>query len=203
MVELVVVDQAGEAVLATVPEVPDERAVVEPLAVLLEEAVAEPVVERRARLGPGLGEQLGLQRRGPFRPEGGSQDLTQPLGGGRLAPRGGDGDDAVLVGQRIEVVRLLIGPAVAEQPGHGDLERVGRAVRVALEEPLGRVVAVGFGEAVRVFLGGDLLPAFEVERDFDERGVGDVQLLVDSANGGVELGGLAKAPDRAEGGAGS
>ena len=86
-------------------------------------------------------------------------------------------DDAVLVGQRVELVRLLIGPAVAEQPGHGDLERVGRALRVALEEPLGGVVAVGFGEAVGVFLGGDLLPAFEVEGDLDERSVRDIQLL--------------------------
>ena len=42
---------------------------------------------------------------------------------------------------------------------------------MALEEPLGGVVAVRFGETVRVFLGGDLLLAFEVERDLNERGV--------------------------------
>lgn len=163
VVEPVVVDQAGEAVLATVPEVPDEGAVVEPLAVLLEEPVAEPVVERRARLGTGLGEQPGLHRPGPFQPEGGPQDLTQPLGGGGLAPRGGDGDDAVLVGQRVEVVRLLVRPAVAEQPRHGDLERVGRAPRMSLEEPLGGVVAVGLGESVRVFLSGNLLPPIKIK----------------------------------------
>ena len=138
-------------------------------------------------LAPASVEQLGLQRRGPFRPEGGPQDLAQPLGGGRLAPDGGDGDDAVVVGQGVEVVRLLIRPAVAEQPGHGDLERVGRALRVALEEPLGRVVAVGLGETVRVFLGGDLLPAFEVERNLDEGGVCDVQLLINPTNGVMDI----------------
>ena len=149
---------------------------------LLEEAVAEPVVEDRARLGAGLGQQLVLQRRGPVRAEGGPQDLAQPLGGGRLAPHGGDGDDAVGVGQRVELVRLLIGPAVAEQTGHGDLERVGRALRVALEEPLGRVVAVGLGEAVRVLLGGDLLPVLEVEGDLREKTVLNTGLIVQLTN---------------------
>ena len=55
VIQNVVVDQAGEAVLATVPNVPDERAVVEPPAMLLEEAVAEPVVERRPRPAAGIG----------------------------------------------------------------------------------------------------------------------------------------------------
>ena len=92
----------------------------------------------------------------------------------------------------VEVVRLLIGPAVAEQPGDGDLERVGRALRVALEEPLGRVVAVGFGEAVGVLLGGDVLPAFEVEGNLDERGVSDIHFGIDATHGRSDIWGLSK-----------
>ena len=59
--ELVVVHQARESVLASVPEVPDERPLVEQLAVLLEEAVAEPIVQGRPRACPGLGQQPMLQ----------------------------------------------------------------------------------------------------------------------------------------------
>jgi hypothetical protein len=57
VVQLVVVHQAREPVLASVPEVPDERPLVEPLAVLLEEVVAQPVVEARTRLAARLGQQ--------------------------------------------------------------------------------------------------------------------------------------------------
>ena len=45
VVEAVVVDHGGEAVLASVPDVPEERALVEERAVLLEEFVAQPVFE--------------------------------------------------------------------------------------------------------------------------------------------------------------
>jgi len=43
----------------------------------------------------------------------------------------------------------------------------GRRLRVLVEEPLGGVVGVGFGEAVGVLLGGDSLPALQIEGDFD------------------------------------
>src|SRR3954453_8639395 len=42
LVELVVVDQSREAVAAAIPDMPDEGAVVEQPAMLLEEAVAQP-----------------------------------------------------------------------------------------------------------------------------------------------------------------
>jgi hypothetical protein len=45
VVELVVVDQGAETVLPAIPNLPDERAVMEQLAVLLEEPVAEPVLQ--------------------------------------------------------------------------------------------------------------------------------------------------------------
>ena len=62
------------------------------------------------------------------------------------------------------------GPAVTEQATDGDLEDGGRLGLggVAVEEPLGGVVGLGFGKTVGVFLSGDLLPVFEVERDFHE-----------------------------------
>ena len=43
MVELVIVDQGVEAILAAVPEVPEEGALMEQVAMLLEEVVAQPV----------------------------------------------------------------------------------------------------------------------------------------------------------------
>ena len=55
--QAVVVDQGLEARLVPVPDVPDERAVLEQLAVLFEEPVAEPLVERLVG-EPGLGQQL-------------------------------------------------------------------------------------------------------------------------------------------------
>ena len=51
-------------------------------------------------------------------------------------------------------------------------------VRPAVEEPLRRVVALRLGQAVGVLLRRDLLPMGKVEGDFDERGIGDVHLLV-------------------------
>ena len=58
------------------------------------------------------------------------------------------------------------------------MERLLGALRVAVEKPLGRVVAVGLGQTVGVFLGGDFLPVLEVEGDFDESSVCDIKLLV-------------------------
>src|SRR3954453_7441882 len=46
--EAVIVDQSMEAVAPPVPDVPDERALLEELTMLGEEAVAQPVVERLA-----------------------------------------------------------------------------------------------------------------------------------------------------------
>ena len=104
-------------------------------------------------------------------------------------------------------------PAVAQQPGDGDLEdgRVGaeRAVGqplgvlvpddapawVTVEEPLSGVVGVGVGEAVGVPLVGDLLPVIEVEGNLDEGGVGDVEFLVDLANRLCVLRRRAESPD--------
>ncbi len=42
-----------------------------------------------------------------------------------------------------------------------------------MEDPLGWIVGVGFGQAVGVFFLGDFGPAVEVEGDFDQRGVSD------------------------------
>ena len=119
-----VVDQGVEAVaLAAVPDVPDERPVVEQLAVLLEEAVAEPVVE------------VALPASMPHAAE----QPQQPLGRGFFAADRRDADDAVVVGELRQFVapldqrprplaqaHLVVEfrrPAVAQQPRNGDLER--------------------------------------------------------------------------------
>ena len=49
---------------------------------------------------------------------------------------------------------------------------------MAVEEPLRRVVAVWLGQAVRVFLGGDLLPVGEVEGDFNNYRCRNSQILI-------------------------
>ena len=53
VVELVVIDQGREPVLAPVPDVPEKRALVESFAVLVEKEVAEPFVEGCAGLAAG------------------------------------------------------------------------------------------------------------------------------------------------------
>ena len=69
---------------------------------------------------------------------------------------------------------------------------------VAVEDPLCGVVGIGFGETVGVAFGGDLGPVVEVEGDFDESGVGDIQLLVEFANRHGIFGRGAEGPDGRE-----
>ncbi|MFZ9937165.1 MAG: hypothetical protein ACO3JG_08895, partial [Luteolibacter sp.] len=103
-----------ETVRATVPEVPDEGAMVEELAVRLEKLVAQPVFEIGG-LGTGGGEELafgpkgstgilpalrmgrrrcGRDARAPL--VGRVQQLAQAVGGFGLAAQRGEADDAVL-----------------------------------------------------------------------------------------------------------
>ena len=204
VVESVVVDQGVEAIGAAVPEVPDKGAVVEELGVLLEELVAQPVFESFgfAALEPGGGDE-GAFVEGA---EGGGEELAQAGSGGLLAVERWEADDAVFVGEGFQPIGAeggaigeaaagLARPAVAEQAGDGDVERLGGACRMAVEEPLRRVVAVRLGQAVGVFLGGDFLPVGEVEGDFDEGSVRDIHLLVEFSNLALELIGGAEAPD--------
>jgi hypothetical protein len=145
---------------------------VEDRAVLLERFVAQPIFEDLglAALGTGGGEE------GAFivGAEGGGQQVTQAGGGGLFAVDGREADDAVGVGEAFEAVGIergairktaagLARPAVAQQAGERDVERLLGAFRVAVEKPLRRVAGIGFGQAVRVFLGGDALPVAEVE----------------------------------------
>ena len=182
MVEAVVVDEGVEAIGAAIPEVPEEGAVVEELGVLLEAFVAQPVFEGCgfAAFEPGGGDQ-GAFVEGA---EGGGEELAQAGGSGLLAVERREADDTVFVGEGFQAVGAESGaigeaaaglarPAVAEQASDGDVERLGGACRMAVEEPLRRVVAVRLGQAVGVFFGGDFLPVGEVEGDFDQSRVGD------------------------------
>ena len=58
---------------------------------------------------------------------------------------------------------------------------------------------MGFGKAVQVLLGGYVLPTFEVEWHLDERGVGDVYLLIDATHIRLKLLGATIAPNRRQG----
>ena len=66
---------------------------------------------------------------------------------------------------------------------------------MAVEYPLGRIIGVGFGQAVGVFFLCDFCPVVEVERDFDQRGVGDIQLLVNAPHLFVVFRRRTEAPD--------
>lgn len=179
LVEPVVVHKSGKTALLAVPDVPEERALVEELAMLLEEPVAQPVVDRLAAVAPFL--QQVIEHGGlPFVAISGGEKLLEAFGRGAFAAQGREADDAVLVGEGFQPVRPesravrefragLARPAVAEQPGDGDLQRVVRAARLAVEKPLRRVVRMRLRQAVRVSFGGDSLPVGEVEGDFSKR----------------------------------
>ena len=148
--QLVIVDQGVETVaFAAVPDMPDERTMMDQLAVLFEEAVAQPVVEARAA---GPREQLVEHAVVPGVAEGGGQQFEQPLAGGRLAPHRGNADDAVLVrpgsqpratprpfallvGQ-FHTGILFCGPAIAEQARGGGLQYGEVSAELSLGSPL-------------------------------------------------------------------
>ena len=101
--EAVVVDERMEAVAPPVPDVPDERALVEQFAMLREEPVAQPVVERLAGVA-GVGEQARKLRGGPIGAEGVGEQRVQALLGGRLALESGKTDNAISVGMRLKAI---------------------------------------------------------------------------------------------------
>ena len=201
-IELVVVHQGAEAVLESVPDMPDEGAVLEAPGVLLEELVAQPDVQVLAGavgVGQQLGQDAGLPTAGLDGLPGGDEQGQQAVVGGRLAAHRGQADDAVVIhmaGQGLAArdpgaglvgeFHLGVGlgrPAVAQEAGDGDLQRVGGGLGVAVEEPLGGVVGIGLGQSVGVAFGGDLLPAFTVKGNLDQGRVGDLErLLVNLSN---------------------
>src|ERR1700730_11251666 len=68
--------------------------------------------------------------------------------------------------------------------------------RMAVEQPLRRIVGIGFRQAVWVFLGGDFLPMGEGERDRKHRTYCNCSLLITLAYGVRVLSGGDKCPDR-------
>ena len=167
--ELVVADQRVETVPPAVVDVPDEGAVVEQLAVLLEEAVAQIVVERG---GACLGEELSEHAVVPVVAEGGCQQCEEAVAGGGLGAYGRDADDAVLVGVGKQLLAtlhpfallagelhfgiLLRGPAVPEKAGDRDLQYGGVGAERAVGGPLAGFVPDhrAAGVAVEDPLGG-------------------------------------------------
>src|SRR5690554_2428631 len=94
LVQLVVVNQYAEAVFEAVPDVPDKGPVLEQLAVLLEELVAQPQAEGFAADGI---EQAVFQRGGPGVAVGGLQQGLQALVGGLFTAHWRQADNAVVI----------------------------------------------------------------------------------------------------------
>jgi hypothetical protein len=162
----VVVDQRREAVPGTIPDVPDERPLVEERAVLGEEALAvgEPgrevlaaeadLIEQAVQLGgrPGIAPGVG-------------EEGTQALGGRLIRTQRWKRHDAVRVGVGVERIRLLVRPAVAEEPRDRDLQRRGGANYFTIEYPLCRIVGVWLWQSIRESICSDLLPVLYIERN--------------------------------------
>ncbi|MPM04011.1 hypothetical protein SDC9_50278 [bioreactor metagenome] len=187
-VEPVIVDQDREAVPQSVPDMPNERTVLEEPAVLGEELFPQPSFQGFAGV-VGIFQQLGQDVAGPGVAVGGGKQVQQPVGGREFTPHGRNADDTVAVrtGQQgftpvhplplhvgqFHLPVKLGGPAISQEAGDGDLQHgvagpqgsVGGplgsivpqdgAAWMAVEDPLGGVVGIGFREAVGVFFGGD------------------------------------------------
>ena len=138
--EAVVANQRVEPVAAAVPDVPDEGALVEKPAVLLEETVAQPFLDRLGRPAARHrgGQQLPFRGGGPVIPIGRGEQQPQPVGRRGLAAHGCKTDNAIGVSELIEApaaidprayflghmhLRVLFcRPAVTEQPGDSDVQ---------------------------------------------------------------------------------
>ena len=59
---------------------------------------------------------------------------------------------------------------------------------MTVEDPLSGIIGVGAGEPVGISFVGDLGPVVEVEGHFDQRGVGNLECLVDAPHRLVILG---------------
>ena len=121
---------------------------------LLEEFVAQPVFESLglAALESGAGNKRSFVEGA----ERGGEELAQAGSGGLFAVDRREANDAVLIGELLQSIgpkRWTIGeaaaglarPAVAEQAGDGDVERLVGTLWMAVEEPLGRITAVRLG----------------------------------------------------------
>ena len=154
----------------------------------------------------------------PARAVGGTEKVLQAVRRRTLSGHGREADDAVRVGVGVErggffregagrfgeLHRLVpLGrPAVADEAGDGDVERRGEGAAgvlgvggVAVEEPLRGIVRLRLRQAVRVFFLCHLLPTLQVEGDFDESSISDLQRFIERANGLVEFGRGAEGPD--------
>src|SRR5690606_20412845 len=167
LVELVVVNQYAEAVFEAVADVPDKGPVLEQLAVLLEELVAQPQAEGFAADGI---EQAVFQRGGPGVAVGGLQQGLQALVGGLFTAHWRQADNAVVIdktgqlsaaldpftlfGGQFHLRVQLSWPAVTEQAGDGDLQHAVIDAQFAMGGPF--TVFVPDYRATRVAVEGPL-----------------------------------------------
>ena len=186
--EAVVVDERMETVAPPVPDVPDERALVEQLAMLRKETIAQPVIKRLA------GEAVSASRLASFAadhsaPNSIGKERVQALFGRRFALQGRKADDAVIVSVLLEVVHLvratsgdchngLTRPSIAKEKRERDLERTVGTFGAASEKPLTWITCIRRGEARWIALGSNSPPTFEIKWHFDQRSVGDLSFLI-------------------------
>src|SRR5207247_1545985 len=102
--EVVIIYPRAETALETVPEVPDEGAMMEERAMLLEESVAQPVLQRSASVIH-LGEQLFLPSGVPILAVGAGEEFAQAFRGRSFAFGGTDGHDAIVIRQLFQTIR--------------------------------------------------------------------------------------------------
>ena len=203
-----VVDEGVKAIGTAIPDVPDEGAMLEQLAVFREESGPKPVFKARR----------GGRRKQPFvrvvvpsvAPAGGKQ-IEQPVVGGAFARDGRQADDAVFIleglaaGTGLDPAKRFRGqaqasgaprwPAVAQQTRHRHLQWRRRGARMAVKAPL-RWVARLDGQQALGIAGRDMLPVIGVVGHLGESAVGNGDLFVERSHRLIELRCAAIGPER-------
>ena len=135
-IELVILDESREAIrLETIPDVPDEGAILEQLAVLLEEPLAEPAVERPSLAACGL-QQLGLLVGRPFVAKCVGEDALQANRCRLFPAHCRYAHDTIVVDEATYIIDLLLGPVVAQQSRNCRLKRTRRHGDRTIKDPL-------------------------------------------------------------------
>ena len=126
---------------------PHERPVAKQRAVLLEELIPQPVGDVLL-LAASLSKEFLCLRRRPGLTECDGQELLQAVSCRRLSRNRRKANDAVGIGEQVEVVRVrLLGPPVTDESRNSDLQGRSGHLRRSLEEPLCRIVRPRLGYA--------------------------------------------------------
>src|SRR5680860_18940 len=199
----VITNQRVKAIaLAAIPDVPDKWPMMEQLAVLVEELIAQPLIEAA---GASVCEQFREPVVTPPIAPGSLKQMQESLVTGGLSADGRQAHNTVCIRQLEQTIRAerraigetgtgLARPLVAEQPRHGHVQRLVCTGRVAVEQPLRRFAGKRLRQSVRIFLRRHLLPVRQVEGHFDQYPIPNKKVLVQLPHRFVEGGVAAKCP---------